>query len=392
MSHGSDPRQSSPPGASEESDAAWSGEAAYLPRVTAVMPVHNMELYVERALRSAIGQTYPNLDVLVIDDGSTDRTAEIIASFARAHSNVCVVSSPNAGVAAARNLGLELAQTPYVAFLDADDLWAPGKIGKQVAALARHGHSGDWAACYTLYRMIDESDMIIDNGPSTEERGAFFDQHLEWNHVGNGSSLLVRRDVALAVGGFNPHYAHNGVGGCEDLEFQLKLLGKYKMEVVRGYEVGYRIHEAQMSADMYRMRLSRVAVMETVAATMDITESRRRRVLAQSYLMLARSLLGLGQWSKAARWIVAAVALSPAESGMRVRRRIARDLERIWQGTRRRSSGGAPRSFYQVDSTADLDTAAAVSIRQFGPTLAAARARSRPPSPGARRPGRVGGR
>jgi glycosyltransferase involved in cell wall biosynthesis len=337
-----------------------------------------MELYVERALRSAVGQTYPNLDILVIDDGSTDRTPKIVTEFAEKHANVRVVHSANGGVAAARNLGLQLAESPYVAFLDADDLWAPGKIESQVAALETHGHDGEWAACYTLYRLIDDADMVIDNGPSTEERGAIFDQHLEWNHVGNGSSLLVRRDAALAVGGFNPEYARNGVGGCEDLEFQLKLLRRYKMELVRRYEVGYRIHEAQMSADMYRMRLSRLAVIETVAETLNVPESRRKRLLAQSYLMIAAAIFGLGDWWKAARWIVAALRLSPAEAAMRIRRRLGRDLDRLQHRASRFAQSATPRSFDQVDSAADLDTAGAVSMQEFGPRIAAARARSGP--------------
>jgi len=342
------------------------------------MPAHNMELYVERALGSAIDQTYPNLDVLVINDGSTDRTPEIVERFARSHSRVRMITSDNGGVAAARNLGLELADSPYVAFLDADDLWAPRKIEKQVAALAKHGHGGAWAACYTLYRMIDEFDTIIDNGPSSDERGALFEKHLEWNHVGNGSSLLVRRDAALAVGGFNPEYAKNGVGGCEDFEFQLKLLRRYKMELVREYEVGYRIHEAQMSRDMLRMRFSRIAVIEHITATTELPGSKRRRVLAQSYLMVAQAFFGAGHWISAIRWIVAALALSPAESAVRVKRRFGRDLRHLWRRMTNSSRRASPRSFHQVDSAEALDTSSAVSARQFGPMLAAARAKRVP--------------
>jgi glycosyltransferase involved in cell wall biosynthesis len=373
-------RHVKPADASENSAFLWGHEPAWLPQVTVIVPAHNMELFVERALWSAVRQTYPRLEVLVIDDGSTDRTSEIVEKFARAHDNLRVVTTSNGGVAAARNLGLDFAQSPYVAFLDADDLWAPDKIERQVAALASHGHEGEWAACYTLYRLIDEADMVIDNGPSTDERGAFFDQHLEWNHVGNGSSLLVRRDAALAVGGFNPEYARNGVGGCEDLEFQLKLLRRFKMELVRRYEVGYRIHKAQMSADLYRMRRSRVAVMKNVAAALGIPEDKRKQVLAQSYLMLARSLIGLGKWKKAARWIVAAVRLCPSESAMRIRRRARRDFEGLWQRASRKSPASAARSFLSIDPAADLDTVAALSPQQFGPRLAAARARSKPPA------------
>lgn len=331
-----------------------------------------MELYVERALRSAIGQTYPNLQILVIDDGSTDRTSEVIDRFARAHRNVRVVTSANAGVAAARNLGLELADSHYVAFLDADDLWASCKIEKQVAALATHGHNDEWAACYTLYRMIDETDTVIDNGPSSDERGAFFDRHLEWNHVGNGSSLLVRRDAALAVGGFDSRYEP-----CEDFEFQLKLLQIYKMELVREYGVGYRIHSAQASRDDLRMRLSRVAVIEGIAESTNLPQNKRKRLLAQSHLMISQALISRKSWNEAARWIASAVALSPSESAVRVKRRLGRDLRRVWVRATKGRRRPAQRSFNRLDPAADLDSSSAVSAQQFGPKLAKARARSK---------------
>ena len=232
------------------------------PRVTIIVPAFDMDRFVERTLLSAIGQTYRNLEIIVIDDGSTDKTLQIARRVAAEHPKVRVVSVANAGVAAARNMGIELADSLYVAFLDADDLWHPSKIERQVAALAAHGHSEEWAACYSLYRMIDEDDMVVDNGVPAEARGDFFDAQLLWNPVGNGSNLLVRRDVALAVGGFNPDYANAGVGGCEDLEFQLKVLQHHKVELVREYAIGYRLHERQMSSNLSAMRLSRIAVIE----------------------------------------------------------------------------------------------------------------------------------
>jgi glycosyltransferase involved in cell wall biosynthesis len=331
-----------------------------------------MELYVERALRSAIGQTYPNLEILVIDDGSTDRTPELVERFARAHDDLRVVTSANAGVAAARNLGLELTDSHYVAFLDADDLWAPCKIEKQVAALAAHGHNSEWAACYTLYRMIDEADTVIDNGPSSDERGAFFERHLEWNHVGNGSSLLVRRDAALAVGGFESRYEP-----CEDFEFQLKLLQRYKMELVREYEVGYRIHSSQASQDELRMRVSRVAVIEGIAESTNLPESKRKRLLAQSHLMISQAFISRHSWGEGARWIASAVALSPSESALRIKRRLGRDLRRVWVRATTARRRPSQRPFHRLDPAADLDSSCAVSAQQFGPKLAKARARSK---------------
>lgn len=241
------------------------------------MPVYNVEAYVERSLQSALEQTYPALTILVVDDGSTDRSLEICRRVGRSSPIVEVVSGPNKGVAAARNRGTELARTEYVAYLDGDDLWHPEKIARQVEAMA--GRGPEWAACYCLYRRIDEEDAIIRPGPDSKERGAFFAEHLKRNHVGNGSSLLVRRDAAIEIGGFDSAYAARGLGGCEDFDFQLKLLRRYKMELVPEYLVGYRERQDQMSGDRTRMGNAYLAVVEKFAGDRSLSPSARRDAL-----------------------------------------------------------------------------------------------------------------
>jgi glycosyltransferase involved in cell wall biosynthesis len=181
------------------------------PGVTAVIPAYNMEALVGRTLASALGQTYPHLEIIVIDDGSTDRTRAIVDKMAAGDPRVRVISVENGGLAAARNLGTRLSTTPYVAYLDADDLWHPEKIARQIAALSAHGHEGEWAGCYALSRFIDLADRVLDNGPSADARGDFFEQHLYRNHLGNGSCLLVRRDAVLEIGGFDPEHALRGL-------------------------------------------------------------------------------------------------------------------------------------------------------------------------------------
>ena len=143
-----------------------------------MIPAYDMETFLGRALQSALGQTYPHLEIIVVDDGSTDDTRSIAERFADTDPRVRVVSVANGGVAAARNLGTEMAATPYVAYLDADDLWHPEKIARQVAALAAYGHQGEWAGCYTLSRFIGLEDQVLANDTSADARGDFFDRHV----------------------------------------------------------------------------------------------------------------------------------------------------------------------------------------------------------------------
>ena len=282
-----------------------------------VVPAYNMEDFLDRTLHSALAQTYPNLEIIVVDDGSTDRTLAIAKRCADRNENVRVISVPNGGVATARNLGTRMARTPYVAYLDADDLWHPEKIARQIAALEIHERDGQWVGCYALSRFIDLKDRVLADGTSADARGDFFDRHLYRNHLGNGSCLLVRRDAALAVGGFDPGYAKRGVGGLEDYDFQLKLLRTNKLEVVREFLVGYRIYSGQMSDDLVRMARARIAMTENILGGCDLVPDERTRIMTHARLTAVYGKLWGGGWGLAAAELARAFWRAPrATSGM----------------------------------------------------------------------------
>ncbi|MBW9055891.1 glycosyltransferase family 2 protein [Rhizobium mesosinicum] len=229
------------------------GDALYTaqPLVSVVIPAFNASIYIERTLRSAMRQTYTALEIIVVNDGSTDDTAKLVEQIAITDSRIRLLTTPNRGVAAARNTGIDASSGPFVAFLDADDLWHPTKIEKQVNALTRL--SPRWAAVYALHYIIDENDDIIRPGTSDIARGYIYARHLNFKYIGNGSALLVRRDVALEIGGFDSSYAQADIGGCEDLDFELKLAARYYMEAIPERLVGYRKYPGNMSSNYARM-------------------------------------------------------------------------------------------------------------------------------------------
>ena len=104
------------------------------PKVSAIIPVYNGEKYIRNAIQSVIGQTYPNLEIIVIDDGSTDGTGSLVT---KSFPSVRYFRQENQGAAAARNLGIRKSTGEYVAFLDSDDVWLPEKISRQVEQIAR---------------------------------------------------------------------------------------------------------------------------------------------------------------------------------------------------------------------------------------------------------------
>ncbi|MBY3068206.1 glycosyltransferase family 2 protein [Rhizobium laguerreae] len=228
------------------------------PLVSVVIPAFNASRYIELTLRSAGRQTYRNLEIIVINDGSTDDTAKVVEQVALDDSRIRLLSTLNWGVAAARNTGIQEAVGRYVAFLDADDLWHHTKIEKQVNALDRL--SPQWAAVYVLHHIIDHDDEIIRSCRPDVARGYIFARHLTFKYVGNGSALLVRRDAALEIGGFDSSYAAAGIGGCEDLDFELRLAARYHIDVIPEPLVGYRQYPGNMSSNHLQMGQSALEV------------------------------------------------------------------------------------------------------------------------------------
>jgi Glycosyltransferases involved in cell wall biogenesis len=237
------------------------------PPTSVVIPAYNAELFIERTLRSVLRQTYTSLEVIVVDDGSTDKTRVIAEAAASTDDRVRIITVPNGGVAKARNIGIAEANGESVAFLDADDLWHPTKIELQVAAMSHRTCDYQPAAVYTLSRTIDRDDRVLGSGKRVLLSGYSFARHLYAKPVGNGSSILVRREAAVAVGGFDPTWAARGIGGCEDLDFELRIAAKYPITAIGLYLVGYRQYPGNMSSNKLAMALG---ALSTVARHIEL--------------------------------------------------------------------------------------------------------------------------
>ena len=219
--------------------------------VSVVVPLFNGAATIRRTLDSVLAQTWRELEVLVIDDGSTDIGPQIVVQVATADNRVRLFSQPNAGVAAARNLGAVQARGEFLAFIDADDLWAPEKLELQVAAAQAGGPNV--GLVYTWAALIDEDDRVysLEHRPTAE--GHVLRDLCRGNVVGNGSSPLIRREAFERVGGFDPTLRARGAQGCEDLMIYLRIAEHYEFRVIRRHLTGYRVTRDNMSSHALRM-------------------------------------------------------------------------------------------------------------------------------------------
>jgi len=230
-------------------------DAATGPLVSVVVPAYNAEAFIATTLISAAYQTYERLEIVVVDDGSTDRTAEVVREFAVHDPRVKLLQQANAGVAAARNHGIRMAQGSLIAPLDADDLWERTKIERQVACF--RGSDDRLALVYSWSHSIDDEGRIMRwkaNRP--EAQGRVFHQLIEANLIGNGSTPLMRKDRVLEVGGYDPELRAREAQGCEDWKLYLSLAERYDFAVVPACLVGYRQTTGMMSRNLRAMRRS----------------------------------------------------------------------------------------------------------------------------------------
>jgi glycosyltransferase involved in cell wall biosynthesis len=210
-------------------------------RCSVVIPTYNTAHFVEAAVRSALAQTLSPLEVIVVDDGSTDTTPAVLAEITS--SRLRVISQPNSGVAAARNRGIAAARGDIIAFLDADDLWYAEKLERQVAALLANPL---WVAAGSLMHHISPSGRIL--GVTGTGLGGHDHELVAKGRLNPFvlSSLVVRARALDDAGGFEEM-----PGQVEDLELLSRLARLGQLGCLEEVLGGYRVHSSAASATKF---------------------------------------------------------------------------------------------------------------------------------------------
>lgn len=240
------------------------GKQPDLPLVSVIVPAYNAESTLAATLQSVSAQSHTRLEIIVVDDGSTDATAALVESIQKTEPRLALVRQANAGVAAARNAGLARAKGDLVSWLDADDLWHPSKLAKQLEAFA--ASDVPLGFVYTGYRLIDPNGLVIRNTRTLADvTGATVCQQIATTYFTNVSSIMAPRALAQALGGHDSRLRAWGIEGAEDLLLQLRLALHAPAGCVREALVGYRIHEHNMSRSVARAARSNDKVLDLIS-------------------------------------------------------------------------------------------------------------------------------
>lgn len=227
--------------------------------ISVVIPAYNAERYIAATLASAVGQTHRDLEILVIDDGSTDGTVAIVERFMAADDRVRLIRQRNGGVANARNRGIAESRGRYIAPLDADDLWHPRKLELQLAAMRRSPRIG----CVTTWCCsIDVQGRILWEPVDNARCEGYVLPALILEHfAGCASSPLIRRHCVVEAGGYDESLLHRNAQGCEDYKLLLAIAEQHEFAVIPWALTGYRQVPDSMSSSLWTMLRSHDLVM-----------------------------------------------------------------------------------------------------------------------------------
>lgn len=224
------------------------------PTVTVVMPAHDASAFVGEAIESVLAQTFTDWELVVVDDGSTDGTAEVVAAYDDPRLHLHTIEHTGLP-AVARNRGLARSESRYVAFLDADDLWRPQKLARQLAVVDSRPEVG---LVHTNFEQLRAGALEpVPPGPGLTAAGPQFERLAVGNYIAN-SSVLLRRDLLARHGSFDEDPR---LRGTEDFELWLRLAPHTTFAYVDEPLLVYRLHDSNLGQGE-QMGLGYVTVME----------------------------------------------------------------------------------------------------------------------------------
>lgn len=208
------------------------------PEVSVIIPAYNCEKYIEKTVASVASQSFKDLEIIIVDDGSTDQTYETIENIAKNDTRIKLFSQKNGGASKARNKGINEASGNYIAILDSDDLWHEDKIKLQYEAITLNDVG--MVSCHSV--IIDKEEIPFGGYQRENLNGYCYEDLLVSNGIGNGSVPLILKECFDKVGLFDEDIRY-----CEDWDMWIRIAKEYKLLTISEVLVGYRRMESNLT-------------------------------------------------------------------------------------------------------------------------------------------------
>ncbi len=215
--------------------------------ISVVMPVYNAKRYLKEAIESVLNQTYPHFEFIIVDDGSTDKSLDILKQYKNKDPRIRIISRSNTGIVGALNDGIEAAQGEFIARMDADDIALPARFNRQLELM---NSDPNLVILGTNFYFIDKSGNIVKSGNVPREHDKIVENILK----GNGGAIIhptamIRKDILMKVGGYREEAQFT-----EDLDLYHRLSRVGEMANLDEVLFKYRIHFNSVNATRFMTR------------------------------------------------------------------------------------------------------------------------------------------
>ncbi|MBI5406413.1 MAG: glycosyltransferase family 2 protein [Nitrospirae bacterium] len=280
------------------------------PKVTAIIPSYNGERYISHAIESVLAQTYKNIEIIVVDDGSTDRSLEKVRPYL---SRIKYIFQENSGVCNARNAGISNSNGELIAFLDCDDRWLPEKIERQVSYFSANPQEKFVHCAVKFINSRGEGITPEDYWRNLRFNGEVKDVKEIFMHFAMlPSAMMVKRQLFDEVGLWDQEFAL-----CEGYNLCLRIALRYPLRFINEPLVLYRLHDANCSNtigfDLKRIKVVESFLMERPDSYKIIGRRDIKMRLLGLYSAMARFLLSTGDYAQARKYFLKAYKKRPSD-------------------------------------------------------------------------------
>lgn len=237
------------------------------PKISVIQSSYNDELFIEKAVRSILAQSFTDFEYIIINDGSTDRTGDILASLAKEDDRITIITQKNRGLVAALNTALSYSKGQFIARMDGDDISLPSRFEQQLSVLES---DSQLIVCGGSFEIIDSSGLLIGT-TLLPKSDAALKRHM---HVGNPfahGSIMARRDLIVSKGGYLD------VGPIEDYDLWIRLIDSGAFAAIESPIFQFRKNQAGISSTNHSRQMQlRASYLDKLWATPPATRNRNQ--------------------------------------------------------------------------------------------------------------------